>query len=142
MNTNILRALALLALAFPVSQNIIAQNKLPRVSVSGNSFVANGQPIVFRGLNVADPDRLDNEGHWNERHFKEVKSWGANIVRFPVHPATWRKRGPKEDLALLDKGVAMAEAEGLYVIIDRHSIGNLRTEMYQAPMYETTQKET
>lgn len=131
---------ALCAVAFLVPAH--AQDKLPRVSVSGNKFVANGQPIVFRGLNVSDPDKLANEGHWDERHFREVKSWGSNIVRFPVHPAAWRKRGEKAYLELLDQGIALAEAQGLYVIIDWHSIGNLRTEMYQAPMYETTQKET
>lgn len=135
--------LVILLLVLTISQqNLFAQNKLSRVSVIGNRFMANGQPIVFKGLNIADPDRLESEGHWNERHFKEVKSWGANIVRFPVHPTAWRKRGQKEYLALLDKGVAMAEAEGLYVIIDWHCIGNLRTEMYQAAIYETTRKET
>jgi len=123
-------------------QPACAQNKLARVSVEGNKFMADGKTLVFRGLNVADPDKLAADGHWNERHFKEIKSWGANIVRLPVHPTAWRKRGEKAYLALLDKGVAMAEAQGMYVIIDWHSIGNLRTEMYQSPMYETTQKET
>lgn len=119
-----------------------AQQKLPRISVEGNKFVANGTPVVFRGLNVSDPDKLETEGHLNAQHFKEVKNWGANIVRLPVHPNAWRKRGEKGYLDLLDKAVAMAEANNLYVIIDWHSIGNLRTEMYQAAMYETTQKET
>jgi aryl-phospho-beta-D-glucosidase BglC (GH1 family) len=31
---------------------------------------------------------------------------------------------------------------GLYVIIDWHSIGNLRSQLYQASIYETTPKET
>jgi aryl-phospho-beta-D-glucosidase BglC (GH1 family) len=30
----------------------------------------------------------------------------------------------------------------LHIIIDWHSIGNLRTELFQSPMYDTTQKET
>lgn len=110
--------------------------------VEGNRFVANGEQIIFKGVSVADPDKLANEGQWNEKHFKQIRSWGANIVRFPVHPAAWRRRGSKTYLELLDKGVAMAEAQGMYVIIDWHSIGNLRTEMYQDAMYETTQKET
>lgn len=71
-----------------------------------------------------------------------MKNWGANLVRFPVHPTAWRKRGKEEYLKLLDKGVALAQEMGMYVIIDWHSIGNLRTEMYQDPMYETTMKET
>ena len=42
----------------------------------------------------------------------------------------------------MDDGVKWATEVGIYVIIDWHTIGNLRTEMYQAEMYETTQKET
>lgn len=116
---------------------------LSPVSVKGNKFVtSDGKPVVFRGLNVSDPDKMDKEGHWDKRHFEEIKSWGANIVRFPVHPRAWRSRGKEEYLKLLDKGVALAAEQGLYVIIDWHSIGNLKNEMYQHPMYDTSLKET
>jgi endoglucanase len=64
------------------------------------------------------------------------------VVRFPVHPTAWRARGKEEYLKLLDSGVALAAEQGMYVIIDWHSIGNLKNEMYQSPMYETTIKET
>ena len=68
--------------------------------------------------------------------------WGANVVRFPVHPRAWRSRGKDEYIKLLDEGIKMATAHNMYVIVDWHSIGNLRTEMYQSEGYETTQKET
>ena len=71
-----------------------------------------------------------------------MKRWGATLVRFPVHPTAWRSRGKDQYLQLLDKGVAWAEELGLYVVIDWHSIGNLKNEMYQSPMYETTHKES
>ena len=71
-----------------------------------------------------------------------MKRWDATIVRFPVHPAAWRSRGKDQYLQLLDKGVAWAAELGLYVVIDWHSIGNLKNEMYQNAMYETTQKES
>ena len=71
-----------------------------------------------------------------------MKSWGANITRFPVHPVAWREQGKENYIKLLDQGIAWAKELGMYVIIDWHSIGNLRTEMYQNDMYETTQKET
>jgi endoglucanase len=120
-----------------------ATEKMKQVSVKGNKFVTpDGNAIVFRGLNTSDPDKLEREGHWDKRHFEEIKSWGANLVRFPVHPTAWRKRGNDEYFKLLDKGVALAEEQGLYVVIDWHSIGNLKNEMYQNPMYETTIKET
>lgn len=118
-------------------------NKLSRIRVQGNRFVTEeGRPIVLRGLDTSDPDKLEREGHWNKEYFQEMKDWGANVVRFPVHPGRWRARGVKEYLQLLDDGVAMAKELGMYVIIDWHSIGNLRTEMFTRQSYETTQKET
>ncbi len=116
---------------------------LQRISVKGNRFVSEtGDTLVFHGLNCSDPDKLDREGHWNQAYFAEIKKWGANLVRFPVHPEAWRRRGQKAYLQLLDEGVQWARANQLYVIIDWHSIGNLRSELFQAPRYETTQKET
>jgi len=116
---------------------------LSQVSVKGNKFVtANGKEIVFQGLDASDPDKLAREGHWNKEYFQAIKSWGANMVRFPVHPAAWRRQGKENYIKLLDQGVQLATEQGLYVIIDWHSIGNLRTEMYQNDMYETTKKET
>ena len=118
-------------------------SKLSRVSVKGNKFItADGTPIVFRGLNTSDPNKLTKDGHWNQAYFQEMKNWGANIVRFPVHPTAWREQGEEKYMKMLDQGIAWATDLGLYVIIDWHSIGNLRTEMYQNGMYETTQKET
>jgi endoglucanase len=121
----------------------VSPSKLSKISVNGNKFVTGeGKTIVFHGLNSSDPDKLERDGHWNKRYFEEIRNWGSNLVRFPVHPAAWRKRGEQEYLKLLDQGIAFAEEQGLYVIIDWHSIGNLKNEMYQSPNYETTIKET
>lgn len=120
-----------------------AQTSLPRVRVDKNLFKTDAnEMIVFRGLNTSDPEKLQRDGHWNAGYFKEMKSWGANIVRFPVHPAAWRRKGQDAYLALLDEGVRYAESLGMYVIIDWHSIGNLCTEKFQSPNYETTFEET
>lgn len=119
------------------------QAQLDRISVSGNSFVdPSGKEIVFRGYSSSDPDKLESQGDWNLEYFEEMKRWGANLVRFPVHPTAWNKRGKEAYLKLLDDGIKWAGDQGMYVIIDWHSIGNLRTEMYQDDMYNTTQKET
>ena len=135
----ILPVLILLAMTTALT----AQSPLPQISVKGNSFVTpDGKPVVFRGLNTSDPDKLENSGHWDESYFREMKNWGANIVRFPVHPSAWRKRGQEAYLGLLDKGIELAAAQGLYVIIDWHSIGNLKAEIYQNEMYNTTWDET
>jgi endoglucanase len=130
-----------LILALPLI--LQGQTSLSRVSVKGNKFVtADGNPIIFRGLNASDPDNLQQKGHWNKQYFEEAKRWGANIIRFPVHPTAWRKYAPQDYMALLDLGIQWATELQLYVIIDWHSIGNLKSEMFQHAMYETTRKET
>jgi len=122
---------------------ILAQTTLSRIDVQDNNFVNEaGKTIVFRGLNTSDPDKLERQGHWNKSYFEEIKSWGANIVRFPVHPPAWKKRGKDNYLELLDNGIKWASELGMYIIIDWHSIGNLRTEMYQSDIYDTTKKQT
>ena len=131
--------------------SLAAFAELGRVSVKGNQFVtADGRPIVFRGLDTSDPDKLDRNAQWNRDYFAMAKSWGANLVRFPVHPAAWRLRGKDGYIKLLDDGVGWAREAGLYVIIDWHSMGNLcseqfapgYSELYPAALYNTTKKET
>jgi endoglucanase len=113
------------------------------IRVQGRHFVdATGEPVVFRGVSFSDPDKLEKGSHWNERYFDEAKAWGANIVRFPVHPRAWRERGAEAYMALMDRGVAWARARGLAVIVDWHTIGNLRTGLFQHPMYDTSVSET
>lgn len=127
-----------------VTLHVAAQEtQLSRVSVRGNKFVTEtGKEIVFRGLNASDPDKLQRDGHWNKQYFAEMQNWGATIVRLPVHPTAWRRQGPENYIKMLDQGVQWATELGLYVIIDWHTIGNLCSEMFQHPMYETTRKET
>lgn len=119
------------------------ENEFSRISVDGNKFVNEaGETVIFKGLNIADPDRLVKAGQWKADIFNEVAAWGANIVRLPVHPAAWRERGQDEYLQLLDQGIKWAKDAGLYVIIDWHSIGNLRTGLFQNEMYDTCIRET
>ena len=129
-----------LLISFPA----FAQTReLSRISVKGNAFVtSDGKPVVFRGLDTSDPDKLERDGHWNKAYFEEMKRWGANITRFPVHPKAWRERGEENYIRLLDQGVQWANEVGMYAIIDWHSIGNLRTEKFQRDIYETTKEET
>ncbi len=144
MNRIIIHFCVIVGLTAVLSTTAWAQtaNSLSKITVQGNKFMADGKPIVFRGLNASDPDKLAKEGHWDKSYLQEMKNWGANLVRFPVHPAAWRSRGKEAYLKLLDEGVQWATELGLYVVIDWHSIGNLKNEMYQNPMYETTQKES
>ncbi len=119
------------------------ESGLSRIRVRNNQFVNEADKIkIFRGFNTSDPDKLAKDGHWDRAYFEEIKNWGSNIVRFPVHPRAWRERGEQEYIKLLDQGIVWATELELYVIIDWHSIGNLKNEMYQNPGYETTKKET
>jgi hypothetical protein len=117
--------------------------KLPLISVRGNRFVdPQGSPVLFRGLAISDPDKIANQGRWNRELFVRVKQMGARLVRIPVHPIAWRERTPAGYLALLDQAVEWCTELGMYVMVDWHSIGNLKTGLYQDPMYETSMTET
>lgn len=121
---------------------LVVTSQLPTVSVKANQFVADGKPIIFHGMSSSDPEKLSRDQHWNKEYFEVMKSWGANLVRFPVHPSAWRKLGKDKYIALLDEGIKYAGDAGMYVIIDWHSIGNLKTEKFQNESYNTTRKET
>jgi hypothetical protein len=116
---------------------------LALISVKGNRFVdPSGAPVLFRGLSIADPDQLDEHGRWNRELFVAARDMGANLVRIPVHPAAWRGRTPAAYLLLLDQAVDWCTDLGLHVIIDWHSIGNLKSGMFQEPVYNTSTAET
>jgi hypothetical protein len=116
---------------------------LPLIAVRGNRFVnPAGETVLFRGVSIADPDKLRGQGQWRRELFVAVKDLGANLVRLPVHPIAWRERTPAGYLELLDQAVDWCTELGLYVIVDWHSIGNLQSGMFQAPMYETSKAET
>jgi endoglucanase len=121
--------------------------KLPRtvsaLHVEGNRFIdERGQTVVLQGVNISDPDKLDKNGRWSKAHFEAVKSWGARVVRVPVHPVAWKGRGPVEYFKLLDQAATWASELGLYLIVEWHAIGNLETGLFQHPMHETTKAET
>jgi len=117
--------------------------KMALISVKGNKFVdPQGKTVLFRGLSIADPDKLAVQGHWNKELFVKVKEMGAMVVRIPVHPVAWRERTPQEYLTLLDQAVEWCTDLDLYIDLDWHSIGNLTTGLFQDPMYDTSQQET
>jgi endoglucanase len=98
--------------------------------------------VLFRGLSIADPDKLVEEGRWNRELFAAAKDFGADLIRIPVHPAAWRSRTKRGYLALLDQAVDWCTDLGIHVIIDWHSIGNLESGMFQSPSYNTDKLET
>ena len=118
-------------------------HKMDFISVKGNKLVDEaGKTVILRGVNISDPDKLMKNGRWSKKHFEAVKSFGANVIRVPVHPAAWQSRGADGYFTLLDQAVRWANELDIYLIIDWHSIGNLQSELYQHPMYNTTKAET
>jgi len=116
---------------------------LPLIQVYKNKFVnTKGDTLLLRGLSISDPDKIDHQGHWNKKHFENIKQLGTMFIRIPVHPVAWRERSPAKYLVLLDSAASWCTDLGMYITIDWHSIGNLKMELFQDPMYNTTQKET
>ncbi len=117
--------------------------QLSLIKVKGNKFInAKGDTVLFRGVSIADPDKIEHEGHWNKQLFEQVKNIGSMLVRIPVHPIAWRERTPANYLILLDSAASWCTDLGLYIDIDWHSIGNLEMELFQDPMYNTSKQET
>ena len=113
------------------------------ISIKGNQFInSKGHEVVFRGLCFPDPVKLVSDGQWKEEYFAEASAWGANVVRFAVHPANLNAFGWDRTFEVMDQGIEWAKKYGLYVIMDWHSIGNLKEERYTSPMYNTTKAET
>jgi endoglucanase len=115
----------------------------PFIHVKGNRFVdEQGKTFVFRGVSIADPDKLVTQNQWHPRLWDELKSWGVNTVRLPIHPRAWRDRGQDEYIKLIDQAVIWANERNIYLIIDWHSIGFLASGDYQHPMYLTNKQES
>jgi len=113
------------------------------IKVDGTNFVdENGEVFTFEGMSIADPDKLQQQGKWNQSLFEEVKRWGANTIRLPIHPGAWEERGADHYIAFIDQAVLWANQLDMYLIIDWHSIGNLQANLYQHPMYETSWHKT
>jgi endoglucanase len=102
-----------------------APSEMGRLRVQGNRIVnPQGQPVMLRGLGFADLLTLNQSGHFDEDTFEKASAWGANVVRLPVNPATYRL-GTDRVFAYLDKAIAWARRYGMYLIIDWHVSGNL-----------------
>ena len=87
------------------------------VRVEGNKFIdPQGNELVFRGLCLADPVKLVREGQWTERIFAEAADWGANVVRFAVHPTNLNSLGWEETFAAMDQGIEWAKKYGMYIL--------------------------
>lgn len=117
---------------------------MARLTTQGNRVVSDGgHPVVLRGVMVPDPAVLAREGRFRRGMIKDITAAGANVVRVPVHPLYWRE-DPEYLWRYLDEIVRWCGEEGMYVILDWHSIGSVVTG--RAPLsqelYSATQEST
>ena len=83
-----------------------SNKKLPYIQVKGNKFVDSlGNTILFRGVSISDPDKIEHQGYWNKDLFVKLKEFGVKLVRIPVHPVSWHERTKEGYLHLLDQAV-------------------------------------
>ena len=109
--------------------------QLPRLYVNSHQVVdSSGRVYVFQGINTSDPDKLESQGKWEREYFEEIKNWGANLVRIPIHPPRFRDRGLEAYLQLLDQGIQWAGELGMYVILDWHVIGRKKISEFRLPI--------
>ena len=97
------------------------------ISTKGTHLTTpNGTAVRLVGVMPSDPYVLHGRNRFNRNLFRTIRSQGANVVRIPVHPEYWQK-DPQYLWRYLDKAVAWAGEADLYIIIDWHSIGNVKT---------------
>ncbi|MGC8842877.1 MAG: glycoside hydrolase family 5 protein [bacterium] len=116
-----------------ISQSV---SSLPRLQVVGNEIRdENGNRLVLKGVNALDPaSMVKYYNHFGEEYFKKMREWGAKIVRIPVHYPAFKFFEKIEEgsyLRLLDQAVEWSARNGMYVVIDFHSIGWPPTGEYQ-----------
>ncbi len=120
-----------------------ASKRQSALKVEGRFIVdEQGRPFGIRGVSIADPDKLVRQKQWRQGLFREIARWGANTVRIPVLPETWRTLGRDRYLALMDQAVNWANEEGMYLILDWHSVGHLKAGAFDHPRYQTDRAET
>jgi hypothetical protein len=116
---------------------------LPLLKVQGNHIVdAKGTTVILKGLNICYPSILRSEGHWTEGYFSRAASWGARLIRVPIDPGSYRQYGKDTILVMLDQAVKWSKSNGMYTIIDWHSIGNMVEGIYQDPWEEEMKTNT
>lgn len=109
------------------AESFEASIDLPALDVEGPDLVtAGGESLRLRGIMPPDPAALAGDGRFSAALFEEIAATGASVVRIAVHPEYWRE-DPDYLWRYLDPAVRWAGEAGLYVIIDWHSIGNVRT---------------
>jgi endoglucanase len=90
--------------------------------VEGNQLMAGGTAVMLRGVAVGDPI-LARQGRPESDYERIAHDWHANVVRISIHPSVWKEKPHGEVLDALQKDIDAALGNGMYVILDWHTIG-------------------
>ena len=139
-----LRALVLLCMTFTAA----GATAVGYFTQGGNLYDANGQEIQVRGIShfgfnatILQPEFLWAMG-WKQQ-IAQIKSLGFNAIRLPIVPDTLYNATPvnqlsyidaalnpeligKTPLQTLDLWMAEADRQGMYILLDFHSVSKLR----------------
>jgi len=68
------------------SYGVIEYLSIPKITISGTDFIVNGEPYVFRGVNVQfvglhEPEYWTTHLEINSGSFELLKSWNVNLLR-------------------------------------------------------------
>ncbi len=110
--------------------------QLTALTVAGSRIVRDGRPFAFHGVNrdslewgPSNYGGCGGDGHFSDRDFDLIGSWGATAVRLALSQAGWlgRRCSGSDYARWVDDAIAKANARGMYAIVDLHwSDGNGR----------------
>lgn len=143
-----IRALGALIAAVVCGAGVSAADAAGFYAQQGKIYDASGQQVPIRGIshygfnaNILQPQYLWSMG-WKEQ-IAQIKALGFNAVRLPYVPDTLYVTTPVDQLSYVDPGknpeligktplqvmdmwMAEADRQGLYVMLDFHSVSNDR----------------
>ncbi|OGV60998.1 MAG: hypothetical protein A2X45_14275 [Lentisphaerae bacterium GWF2_50_93] len=125
----------ILTTAFAFNLKLSAQKEAvypQKFHIETNNLVDEAKkPFVLKGLSIRDPVAMNASNAsfqnecvpFDEKLFITAKEWGANVVRLPVLPLSWKLQGRTNALKSLGDAVEMAAKHKMYVVIAYQAAG-------------------
>ncbi len=130
----------------PPDVSLIPEGFPGHVSFTLAGTEIDGAPARLKGMNVVDPiaqatwGMPQEVGEWSRDYYEQVRAWGGQIVRIPIHPEFWRE-DPGQATQIVRQAVDWSREVGLYVILDFHAIGMLHLDRFEADTTTTNTAE-